>query len=41
MNYKEEDKKLIESANCYYYEFTEEKIKEIIKLMLQEQSGER
>jgi len=39
MNYKEEDKKLIESANCYYYEFTEEKIKEIISKNINDVTG--
>lgn len=30
MNYKEEDKKLIESANCRYYEFTDKIIENIV-----------
>lgn len=30
MNYKEEDKELIESANCRYYEFTDELIEKIV-----------
>lgn len=30
MNYKKEDKELIESANCRYYEFTDEIIKNIV-----------
>lgn len=30
MNYKEEDKKLIESANCKYYDFTEKIVEEIV-----------
>lgn len=31
MNYKEEDKKLIESARCHYYEFSEEIVEKIIR----------
>ena len=30
MNYKKEDKELIESANCRYYDFTDEIIKNIV-----------
>lgn len=30
MNYKKEDKELIEKANCRYYEFTDEIIKKIV-----------
>ena len=30
MNYKKEDKELIEKANCRYYEFTDEIIKNIV-----------
>lgn len=30
MEYKEEDKKLIESANCHYYEFTKKIIEQIV-----------
>lgn len=31
MNYKEEDKKIIESTNCFYYVFTEQIIENIVK----------
>lgn len=40
MNYKEEDKKLIESANCHYYEFTEEMIKKIVSKNINDVTGE-
>ncbi len=40
MEYKEEDKKLIESANCYYYEFTEDIIKEITSKNINDVTGE-
>lgn len=40
MNYKEEDKKLIESANCHYYEFTEEIIEKIVSKNINDVTGE-
>lgn len=40
MNYKEEDKKLIESANCRYYDFTEEIIKQIVSKNINDVTSE-
>lgn len=36
MNYKEEDKALIESAGYIYYDFTEEKVRKIIAKKIKE-----
>ena len=40
MNYKEEDKKLIESANCRYYDFTDEIIEKIVSKQIKDVSNE-
>lgn len=40
MNYKEVDKNLIESANCHYYEFTEEIIEKIVSKNINDVTGE-
>ncbi len=40
MNYKEEDKELIESANCRYYEFTDEIIEKIVSKQMKDVSKE-
>lgn len=40
MNYKEEDKKLIESANCRYYDFTDEIIKNIVNKKMNDITNE-
>ena len=40
MNYKEEDKKLVESARCHYYDFSEEIIKEIVKKHIKDVTSE-
>lgn len=40
MEYKEEDKKLIESANCHYYEFTEKIIEQIVNKNIDDVASE-
>lgn len=40
MNYKEEDKKLIESANCRYYDFTDKIIEKIVSKQIKDVSNE-
>lgn len=40
MNYKDEDKELIESANCRYYEFTNEIIEKIVNKDIKDVTNE-
>ena len=40
MNYKEEDKELVESANCRYYDFTDEIIEKIVSKQMKDVSNE-
>lgn len=40
MNYKEENIKLIESANCHYYKFTKQIVEEIVNKNITDVSNE-
>ena len=40
MNYRVEDKKLIESARCHYYDFTEKIIEKIVKKHIKDVTSE-
>lgn len=40
MNYIEENKKLIESANCHYYDFTEKIIEKIVNKHIKDVTSE-
>lgn len=40
MNYTEKDKKLIESANCRYYDFTEKIIEKIVNKHIKDVTSE-